>query len=431
MTASPAVRVGIIVFIALVALGAAAWFLTGYQLRIAGYNIIGTFNDAQGLSKGSEVRLAGVVIGYVDRIDLDRRQRAVITMRINRMRKIPVGSTFTLRVGLLIGEKYIDIQPNRRATKFLRPGTVVRGIVPPRIEDLLPQIQQVLNGLNRFTDTMNTVIGNKDFQERLDRSFQNIEHATRLLDQTMSVIHGAVAGQEDEMQAIIGNVQRASDSLADLSRELQEFAEGGGLQENVQGTLESARGAAESLERTATNLEQLVTAPEFQEDVRETVKGAREAIEEAREVIGRVGGFLGGGRRARIQTRETRIEGLYISDDGHFRATLQTTVPQKDDRFLNLGLYDLGGENKIILQAGQPLGSRTDLRYGLYASRLSLGLDYGFSPKSFGTLNLYDPNDPRLDFEVGYRVSDDWHVLLGVDKLLDENQVTLGARWTR
>ena len=115
---SPSVRVGIIVFVALVALGGVAWFLTGYRIRIAGYKVTGIFSDAQGLTVGSEVRMAGVAIGVVDRIGLDDHQRASVAMLINRKRKIPVGSTFTLRVGLLIGEKYIDIE--RSIQEFLR-----------------------------------------------------------------------------------------------------------------------------------------------------------------------------------------------------------------------------------------------------------------------------------------------------------------------
>lgn len=429
---SPAVRVGIIVLLAIIALGGVAWFLTGYRIRVSGYNVTGIFSDAQGMTVGSEVRMAGVVIGVVDRVGLDEHDRASILMLINRKYKIPVGSTFTLRVGLVIGDKYIDIQPNRQSKKFIEPGTVVQGLVPPRIEDLLPLAQRVLNNLNLFATNINNIVGKKDFQERLDRSFRNIERATELLRQTMSVIQGTVAGEQDEVEAIIQNVQLASQNLVGLTRELEQFIGEPGTKENIQGTLEAARNATESLDRTANSLEKLVTAPGFQEDIRQTVKDAREAAEEAKQVIGRIGGvFGGGGRKPRITTRETKLEGLYIPDDGLFRATLQTTIPQRDDRFLNLGIYDFGGENNLILQGGEPIGGRTDFRYGLYASKLGLGLDYQLTPRTSGTINLYDPNSPRFDFEAGYAINDNWGLLLGVDRLFDENQITLGARWTR
>lgn len=426
-----AVRVGIIVFIAIVALGAVAWFLTGYRIKITGYTITGIFSDAKGLTVGSEVRLAGVAIGVVDKIDLDENQHAVINMLINRRYKIPTGSTFTLPVALLIGEEYIDIRPDRASKKFLKPGTIVQGVTPPRIEDLLPKAKKVLDGLNEFVDNMNGLIGRKDFQERLDRSFRNIESATRMLDETMRAVRGTVISNQDEIKAIIENVQLASENLVGLTREMQDFAGEEGTKEGLRGTLEAARGATESLERTTTSLENLVTAPEFQEDIRQTVKGAREAVEEAKAVIGRIGVVLGRGAKAKIPTRETRIEGLYIPDAGRMRMTLQTTIPQRDDHFLNLGLFDVGGGNKLILQSGQPIGGRTDLRYGLYASKLSLGLDYDFSRRVFATLNAYDPDSPRLDFQAGYNISDDWGVMLGVDKLFSENQITLGARWMK
>jgi len=110
---------------------------------------------------------------------------------------------------------------------------------------------------------------------------------------------------------------------------------------------------------------------------------------------------------------------------------LSTTISLKDDSFLRLGLYDIGAGNKLILQPGQMIDSRMDFRYGIYASRFGLGLDYALSSKWFSSLNLYDSYDPRLDVESGYNVTDDWGVLLGVDRLFDDNKVTLGVRLTK
>lgn len=430
---SPAVRVGIIVFVALVALGLVAWFLTDYQVRVTGYPITVIYNDAMGVTTGAEVRMAGVSIGVVDRVDLGKNERAVMLLRINRKYRIPVGSKFILKVGMLISEKYIDIAPNREAKRYLRKYAVVYGEVPPTFEDLIPKAQKLLDNLNVTTENLNKTLGSKEFQERINRSLANIESATARLNATMAAIQGTIITEQDEIETIINNVSAVSENLRLMTMEIEQFTREGGLKENIAATLNATRQAAESLERTTANVEKLVTAPEFQEDIRETVKGAREAVEQAQEVLGRVERIFGKGPllKTNIPTRETSLDALYRPDDGRFRATAMTTIPLPNERFLKLGLYDIGEGNKLILQPGQALDSRMDLRYGLYASKLGLGLDYAFSSKTFGSLNLYGSKEPTLDLQAGYKVTDDWGILLGVDRLLDENQLTLGVRLTR
>ena len=433
MVVSPAVRVGIIVFIAMVALGAVAWFLTEYNLRVAGYPLTAVFDDSLGLIEGSTVTMAGVKVGRVETITLDKEQRAVVRIKINPEYRIPEGSIFVLRVGLLVGEKTVDIVPNREAEKYLRPGAGVVGEVPIRMEDILPQAKQLVANLSEASESLKSVLADREFQERIKRSLANIERATASLDRTMYVVENSVTGQQDEVRAIVSNVQLASGSLRDLMGELERFAEQGRLQKSVGETLASAQRAAASLERTATSIEQLATAPGFQEDIRQTAAEARTAVGEAREVISRFGRIFGRGARlkAEIPTRQTSLEGLLRPDEGRFRATLSATIPLEGDNFLNVGAYDIGAGNKLILQPGQAINPRADFRYGIYASRLGLGLDYALSSRSFASLNLYDSYEPRLDVQAGYSLSDNFGVLLGMDDLFDDNKFTLGVRLTK
>jgi len=433
MVVSPAVRVGIIVFIAMVALGAVAWFLTEYNLRVAGYPLTAVFDDSLGLIEGSTVTMAGVKVGRVETITLDKEQRAVVRIKINPEYRIPEGSIFVLRVGLLVGEKTVDIVPNREAEKYLRPGAGVVGEVPIRMEDILPQAKQLVANLSEASESLKSVLADREFQERIKRSLANIERATASLDRTMYAVENSVTGQQDEVRAIVSNVQLASGSLRDLMGELERFAEQGRLQKSVGETLASAQRAAASLERTATSIEQLATAPGFQEDIRQTAAEARAAVGEAREVISRFGRIFGRGARlkAEIPTRQTSLEGLLRPDEGRFRATLSATIPLEGDNFLNVGAYDIGAGNKLILQPGQAINPRADFRYGIYASRLGLGLDYALSSRSFASLNLYDSYEPRLDVQAGYSLSDNFGVLLGMDDLFDDNKFTLGVRLTK
>lgn len=448
MPTSAAVKVGVFVFIALIAFTAVALFLTGYRMRIAGYPITVVYTDVLGVTKGSEVRMAGVTIGVVDKPTLDAYQRAVVPLKINQKYRIPRGSRFVLRIGMLIGDKYIDIIPKRGAAEFLKPGEKVAGEIPPSLDSLMPQAQRLIASLQETSEAVRGVMCDPELRTslrsalaRLDRALGSFESAAAKLDQAMisvqdttRVVHGTVAEQHADICATVDNVRVSSENLRVFSEKLKVLAQEGDIPENVKATLVAAREATESLDRSAESLEALFTSPELQQDFRDTVKGAKQAVEEARVVISRVGNVFGTKKsvlETNTLTRATSIKGVFRTTDGRFRTTLQGTVPIAENSFVRLGLYDLGVGNKAIIQPGQPLSDSMDLRYGLYASKLGVGLDYNLSPKIYGAMDLFNSEEPRLDLEAGYMLTDNLGLVLGIDQVLKKNEIMLGVRLSK
>jgi phospholipid/cholesterol/gamma-HCH transport system substrate-binding protein len=76
-----------------------------------GYELVGTFDAAgQGLLPGSDVKIRGVNIGEVRRIELVGGQ-ALLTLRIEDDERVPVDATAVIRPKTLFGEKFVDIDP--------------------------------------------------------------------------------------------------------------------------------------------------------------------------------------------------------------------------------------------------------------------------------------------------------------------------------
>ena len=76
-----------------------------------GYELVGTFDAAgQGLLPGSDVKVRGVNIGQVRRIDLVDGA-AEIRLRITDGEEVPEGASATIRPKTLFGEKFVDIDP--------------------------------------------------------------------------------------------------------------------------------------------------------------------------------------------------------------------------------------------------------------------------------------------------------------------------------
>ncbi len=99
--------IGIVILLALVTIGIKASF----GAFDGGYKIQGSFAAAgQGLISGSDVKVRGVNIGEVSSIELVEN-RALVTMRIDDGRHIPVDASAVIRPKTLFGEKFVDVIP--------------------------------------------------------------------------------------------------------------------------------------------------------------------------------------------------------------------------------------------------------------------------------------------------------------------------------
>lgn len=77
-----------------------------------GYALNASFRSAEGISVGTDVRLAGVKIGAVSGMELDRETfRADVTLRIAEGIEIPDDSTAAVSAEGLLGGTFVEIIP--------------------------------------------------------------------------------------------------------------------------------------------------------------------------------------------------------------------------------------------------------------------------------------------------------------------------------
>src|ERR1700704_6997705 len=75
------------------------------------YPLKASFDAAgQGLQKNSDVKIRGVNVGKVAKVDLVDG-RALVTMDIKSANRVPESATATVRAKTLFGEKFVDIAP--------------------------------------------------------------------------------------------------------------------------------------------------------------------------------------------------------------------------------------------------------------------------------------------------------------------------------
>lgn len=75
-----------------------------------GYTIVAKFNHAEGISIGSDVRIAGVSVGKVAETTLAPDYRAMATLRLKNGVEIPTDTAAAIEADSLLGTKFIELK---------------------------------------------------------------------------------------------------------------------------------------------------------------------------------------------------------------------------------------------------------------------------------------------------------------------------------
>jgi phospholipid/cholesterol/gamma-HCH transport system substrate-binding protein len=90
--------------------------------RAPGYDLKARFAKADGISIGSDVRLAGVSVGQVVAQELDPKFHALLTLRVAPSVALPKDSAALIETDGLLGAKYVSLQPGADE-KNLKPNS--------------------------------------------------------------------------------------------------------------------------------------------------------------------------------------------------------------------------------------------------------------------------------------------------------------------
>jgi len=132
------VSVGLFVFLGLLSIGWMALKIGQVGgLGQAGYTLSANFDDAGGVRTGSDIMMAGVIIGRVDRVSLTDNDHATMILRIHDQVKITSDAFASVRTKGIIGDRYIRITQGMDES-MLEPGDEIEETESAiNIEDLI------------------------------------------------------------------------------------------------------------------------------------------------------------------------------------------------------------------------------------------------------------------------------------------------------
>ena len=157
-------RVGLLVLVGLFLIAMGIFYVTGAGILAAKYRVRTFLPEVEGLTTGAPVRLDGVEIGNVERIQLnrtrgDRNRNIELTLRIEKeyQKEVLTDSTASLITEGLLGNRYVSIERGVTGTPIQ-----VDGEVPGREEKAMKAIVErgadLVQNLNELSKSVKGLI---------------------------------------------------------------------------------------------------------------------------------------------------------------------------------------------------------------------------------------------------------------------------------
>lgn len=275
------VLIGIISILALAAGTTFAFSIDKLPALKNTYEITGEFRDAAGLKAENQVRVAGIKVGTVTRIELEG-DKVVVVMEIDNGIRIPEDAFAEIKLATILGTKFVDIEA-KGGGPFLEAGDtidientaipyeiyqasnqgtrVLEEIDGPALNEMLAQLAKLvkvskeelgeaLSGLNELGTGLN------EKEEDLESLLANANDLTGLLADegdeinrliaSSDAVLGSLAAKREEVQSLLEATKLMSGQLAGILRNNRQ---------NVDGILDKLHRALVVLDRNVAHLD--------------------------------------------------------------------------------------------------------------------------------------------------------------------------------
>src|SRR5437762_1658812 len=190
------------------------------------YQLTAAFDDATGLLKDDNVKVAGVVVGKVSSVRIDRG-KAKVSLRVKDSVKLPSDSSAAIRWRNLIGQRYVYLYPGTASTAlgsgeripktrsvvdvgelFNRLGPIVQAIDPQQVNTFLDTIVQALDGnqdkIRQSIDNLAVVA----------QSLGSRDQAIGRLIENLNTVTGAIDDRDAKIRTVLDNLVSISQTFS-------------------------------------------------------------------------------------------------------------------------------------------------------------------------------------------------------------------------
>ena len=420
------------------------------------------FHDAGGTPAGTRILMAGVNIGTVSSVKLMSATEAKMALAISPTVSIPNGSQAQLPSSLTgIGESVVLIVPPANPQGTLAPGGELIGVKQGALDNILPNGKDAVEELTKTMAAFRKVLEDKSMMKHIDQLLVSSNKTMGEFGKTAGTMNNLMANNQGTLVKTLNDASAMMANMKGMTNELLAMTKGGKMQNDMKATLDNIRVASEKGNKLISELTKIVSDPEMQAAIKgstanmqkitdsgvriaenvdkmakdgpEVTKKLNELLtnanslvakfsdmaEDVKGVIKVVNTTLGG--KPSGPKFETHLDVMQESKPSFTRSDFTLVFPEADGNSIQFGLYNAFEGNKLIAQVGKKISPQMQLRYGIFASKPSFGVDYSFGPKTSLRADVFSLNNPTFDVRLRYGLGKDISGYFGMDRIFRDN----------
>ena len=293
--------VGIFVVIGIILLVLMTLKIEKFQVgKKPGYPLNLYFDSAAGLEQNSQVRVAGVRVGDVEKVALENG-RAKVTFRLPPHVVLYRDAKAYLKSEGFLGEKYIEITPGTPGNPKLEPnGVIEQGAPPADIEQFLSNMSAVRDDLKEVIKPLGDVLKAVD-REKVEGMINNLEkfsgQLSGLADDTKKTFQKGTEAFS-RLEEIGDKVKRGEGTLGKLITDEAIYQEAKKTIETAKEAMETVKETAQTLKNVSEKIEQgegtlgkLIQDESLYNEAKDTLqsmKGIAEKVEKGEGTLGKL-----------------------------------------------------------------------------------------------------------------------------------------------
>jgi phospholipid/cholesterol/gamma-HCH transport system substrate-binding protein len=436
------------------------------------------FADAGGVGPGTRVLIAGVKVGQVSKVALVSPRLARVTMALNHDVAIPVGSRVVIPSSLVgLGESEVVITPpDTSMIGILPPGSTLPGsksgpldgILPGGGKDVVAELTKTMAALRKLVEDGKLQTRTLALLESTNHTMESAGKLTENANVLVAKLNSFMGSSQPKISSALDSGMQAISDVSKVTHEFVKLAQSGKVQKDTTQILDTLTSTMKKADSLVASMNSLVNDPRLRDPINKTLANTADISETGKQIAGnaaemtkngvvisqngitlsqkandiatkasdiedqlkgvldKVGGFFGKNpTKGSLDNLTYEFDLLRDTNPSHWRTDIDFSLPITD-RTIDFGIYDAFETNKITLQLQKAVNKGIDYRYGVYASKPAVGVDFGLTPKLNLRTDLWNINDPQFDARFRYEFGNGLVGWIGVDRLFNGNSATIG-----
>jgi len=456
-----AAKVGLFVALS----GAAAYgiyrFVSPQMGPGGGYTVHAFIHDATGLATRSRVTIAGIPVGTLDSIKLEKGE-ARLNVQVGNSVDLYENATLGKKNTSLLGEAVIVLTPGTPDHRKLHDGDEIKIIVEETTPaEIMDEVKEIADSVKQVAQQLAASVGTEQGGQNIRLILQNLADATDAMNQTIREnrevirdtlrnVNAMTANANPEVAKILENVRVITQDIRELTAAAG--ATEGGKNGEVRETIERLDRSSKSLESALEHIDsitgridrgegtigKLTKDDQLVNEVQGVAEGVNDYVQNLTRLQTIVGlrsdyNFLANTIKSyvelRLQPREDKYYLIQLINDPRGLTsitdqTVDTTNPMMPAHYRTI-TTTTSNSFRFSLQFAKRLGPFTG-RFGIMESTGGIGLDIHLLEDRFEIDNdlfgFSEQPQPRYRVYVAYEFIKRLWLLGGVDQVILPNQ---------